>query len=42
MPRAASPAERRGALAAIALLQIFAPNVLLELSHAFLQRMGLE
>ena len=31
-----------GALATIALLQIFAPNVLLELSHAFLQRMGLE
>lgn len=30
------------ALAVIALLQIFAPNVLMELSHAFLQRMGLE
>ncbi len=31
-----------GALATIALLQIFAPNVLIDLSHAILQRMGLE
>ncbi len=31
-----------GALTVIALLQIFAPDVLVELGHAFLQRMGLE
>ncbi len=30
------------ALAMIAVLQIFAPDVLVELGHAFLQRMGLE